>query len=100
MNQSKTVAEKISELLHDDGQVLVADDGRTLEELLQLFGGTNMATLTETFPTRCNFPDGSAIVVCGSGEAWDLPLSPENEFCVCFESNVEHNDLCPVVFKL
>lgn len=65
-----TTAEKIAQLLGDNGQNWETKDGRTLEELADEHGAVTMTHPDKRYLTRYLFDDGSAIVACEG--AWDI----------------------------
>ena len=64
-----TTAERIAELLLNDGMRFETEDGRTLDELTEEAGGHIIKHETDDL-WRHVFPDGSAIVM--SPGAWDI----------------------------
>lgn len=67
--QAATTAERIAELLLNDGMRFETEDGRTLDELTEEAGGHIIKHETDDL-WRHVFPDGSAIVM--SPGAWDI----------------------------
>ena len=89
----KSSAEKISEIMGNDGQTWETPDGLTLVEVIESRGGrrdyTNRRRRHSTDDTTCyDLPDGSVITVAGGG--WDLGY-PE---CTCWRGT-GHADDCP-----
>jgi hypothetical protein len=64
-----TTAERIAEMLGDDGMRFETEDGRTLDELTEEAGGHIIKHETQDL-WRYLFPDGSAIVAAPG--AWDI----------------------------
>lgn len=85
-----TIAEKISALLNDDGQVWYASDGRHFADLLEDYPGTKMEWRDgyRTGDTvRYTFSDGSVILEAGA--AWDFGFQD----CFCWQG--EPDEDCP-----
>jgi hypothetical protein len=83
-----STADYIAAMLHGDGQVYQADDGRSLDELCYEAGGA--LTYRDghgTDVSRYMFADGSAITV--SGTAWDIGRP-----CCYAWASVDHEDSC------
>jgi hypothetical protein len=77
-----TSAEDIARQMGHDGTRWRTDDGRTLDGLVQTFGGTVQHRPGRSSDEwRAIFPDGSAITA--SGGAWDIGY-PE---CWCWQGN-------------
>ena len=81
---SKTIADQISALLHDDGQRWTSDSGETLAELCAKRGPRH---ITRADDERWVFEDGSVITACGGG--WDLGYAD----CWCWQG-AGHSDEC------
>ncbi len=82
----KTTAEKIADLLDNDGQNFETDDGRILGDLL-IGEGAVLKWSNKYAATRYTLPDGSSITI--AGPAWDLGY-PD---CFCWQG-VGHTDDC------
>lgn len=85
-----TTAQKISQLLNDDGQRFEAADGTDIDTLCQRAGGRQEwrdgYRTGDVYAWR--FDDGSSIV--GGSAAWDIGVSPD---CYCW-AGVGHSDDC------
>ena len=84
-----TTAEKISALLHDDGQCWKTDDGRSFADLVDEYRASE--SWRDGHRTgdvvRYTFDDGSVLTEAGDG--WDFGY-PD---CYCWEG-VGHDDNC------
>mgnify|MGYP006908253567 CR=1 FL=1 len=85
-----TVAHRVAERFHDDGQRFQDDAGIELETVCEelAVGISHRERGIAGAPIRFEFLDGSSIVV--GGEAWDFGLPGG---CFCMEGN-GHNDDC------
>jgi len=63
-------ATRIAAMLGDDGTVWKTQDGRTLEDLVEDYGGVTTQHPDRPYLTRFLFDDGSAIVASEAG--WDI----------------------------
>jgi hypothetical protein len=75
-----TSAESVARQLGGDGSRWRTDDGRTLDDLVQEYGGM-VENWRHSPDWKAVFPDGSVITACGG--AWDLGF-PE---CWCWQGN-------------
>ncbi len=87
-----TSAQRVSALLHDDGQTWEADDGRGLDRLARDFGAWHRQR-SQGAGIDCDiytFDDGSRIIACEGG--WDLGFTDCD--CLCWVG-AGHADDCP-----
>lgn len=85
-----TTAQKLSALLHDDGQTWHTDDGRLLDDWCEEEGARRESLDGHgTSVYRYTFKDDSVITV--AGDAWDLGYLD----CYCWQG-AGHNDVCLV----
>jgi hypothetical protein len=76
---TKTIAENISNLCHDDGLCFTSTQGAQLADVLERHA---THTYEENLLTKYVFEDDSSIVVGDGG--WDLGCSPDPR-CFCWD---------------
>lgn len=81
-----TTAARFAATLHDDGQILVTDDGRDIGHLARDLDPCVTVRSTHD-ATRYLFGDGSSIVETAGG--WDIGLSPD---CWCWAGTGHEQD--------
>jgi hypothetical protein len=84
-----TTADRVSEILGDDGQHWTGPDGERIESICERLGGRCERCETKTDVVRWAFADGSVITIAGDG--WDHGYTG----CWCWQG-AGHTEHCEI----